>query len=293
MSNFGVVQSSAATTIGLQSPEMVLIQIQMLKNANEQREDTFAIGAEVTNDKNAATMEYGDRQAAETRINAESQISGGLASAIVMGGASVQSISLQSEVDTMNKQLQNVGTFKANLITGSPESIGFNVSTVSSPQDVLEFKNDFNGAKTLDEKAVLFNDKPKGYFEDAAKQFSGDTPESKAVRKQAIDKATELEQNLRSQVAEKSDKIKSKMQTGQSFGPALSGLVSGSFTMRAAETKVEQAQEQVLQNMADNSKSFVETMQSTMDQMVQMSLKGIEQLMQNLQSVVQASNARA
>ena len=80
---------------------------------------------------------------------------------------------------------------------------------------------------------------------------------------------------------------------GQSFAQTVEGLTSGSMKMQAADAQLQQTQQQVLQNMADNSKSFVEIMQSAMDQMVQMSLKGIEELARNLQSVVQASNAKA
>lgn len=299
MSNLGVVQSSAATVIGLQSPEMVQIQIQMLKNANEQREDTFTIGAEVTNDKNAATIEYGQQQARETRLNAEGSISGSIASTITLTGTTYNSISGQAKVDSMNKQLQNIGTFKENLGVEPPANVLINgqldpgsLSPPATPKSELTFEKKFNDiSKSLDERAELFNDQSEA--KNAAYEFYGDTPEKEAAIKKARDDATALEAHLQRQVSILDGKINRTTRLGEAFSQSISGVIKGSFEMTAAETKVEQAQQQVLQNMADNSKSFVETMQSAMDQLVQTSLKGIEELQQNLQSVVQASNSRA
>lgn len=89
------------------------------------------------------------------------------------------------------------------------------------------------------------------------------------------DKLSDLHSRLKSEIEMGSETAQNKVRSGQAIGQAVNGVVSSGFRMSSAEQKVLEAEEQVLQTNAENTKSFYQTMQQTLGQMADSALQAM------------------
>lgn len=300
MSNLGVYQGSAATTVGLNSSTSILYQIAMLQNANEMKQLTFEEQATGVEDQNASTIALGDDQAKQTRLNAWGTIAGAATGLLIEGVMSGSAMIEQSGVDTLNNELTNVNSFKEGLLNSTPNEIellgneNFENQSFADQLDQFasesteqpSFKKDefLSGNLSLEEKGALFNNKEVDYNAEAA-AFSDNNKQA------ALDTSDRLQNNLETQIEQKNKKIQTRLTMGQSFSQTLNGLIKGSFEMASAETQVYQSEDQVNQNNAKFLTDNFKSMQDALNQQSNQAADMIEQFIQNMRAVAQSATS--
>ncbi len=287
----GQVQPTAVALIGLQSPEMLEIEIQLQKNGYKQNANAIVEANEANKKKEDSTIAYGKSEKSQfVKQSIGGMLGSGLA--MVASGASIAGgIYSATEVNSTETQLGNLDKLEGGLqqprvaddialanpaLEGSDD---FSDLSTLFKEPETPFRDDFL-SKPLNEKRALFNNKlgDPNYFENNALEFSD---VDQVAAQNNID---ELRQSLKAN-QDFAKKIGGAFQAMPELGRASQGFSDSLGNFYASREKIAQAMDQINQQSADFAMQFAKSMQETMSQSIQTAQQMANQIIQNEQTI--------
>ncbi len=283
----GQVQETAVAFVGLQSPEMLQIEIDLQKKGYENNISAIVAGKTGIDDKMDSTIACGID---EKKQLMKQSIGGMVGSGLAMGAGIVGlggSAYSASQASTAKTRLNNLDQLEKQLNSITPNDIALNRSAANSYGDINFYpEEEFDTAKFLngpaEGKGVLFDvDQSKpNYFKSAAVNIA---ELNKTV--EAQNNIAELRRSFQSDLDSAKKNSMLFPEQSQVFGRAASGLSESAGNMAGSFEKVALAKDQIKQQSADFAMQFAKSMQDTMNQNIETARRMADAIIQNEQTV--------